>query len=1133
MKKKSIFDYLSSPAKPKEEIKNVESPLSIKSEQFSKDNNSGPNIMNTSCDTKNSKRLKYDNTEVFETSNIENECLSEIFGNENENYKDKLTSKHTSMVKNSIKANKVQTALYKNIPYNKHGEHGYKLHDDEVNTDEVYGDEKSSQLTSNKMSSKIDRKENLASKIKKKSAVNETRFEFLQNIKDKNGNDIHSEFYEPNSLFIDEKAYKNFTPFEKQFWDIKKEYFDTIIFFKKGKFYELYENDADIANKEFGLRITDRVNMKMAGVPETSFDFWSNKFLEKGYKIGRVDQSENAVGKTIRERELKENHSLTPNKKEDKIIKRELKEVITQGTIYNNEHLKSPISFYLAVIKMKKDTQTSHVLLYDASLNTILYNSYCNKDNFGLETLFAQYKIIEVICEDQIKSDSSIKQIKPIKGGSMIKFRDVFENEEQYICFLYLNNYMEYLKRESFLMHVKIKKLTENNNIFMILDATTIKNMDIYESVENNEKTLFETINFCYTNQGKRELRRWLMAPLRNYDAIVARQEAIKTLEGVDITIVKDNLKNIGDIERTASRLFSENPVLKDLFNLINDIEKCNELIYNLSLLLLQNYGTENQDNKIKKLCNNKQNYEQIRDTNKDKYTKIINRNKYNDCKENNKDDVDITFENKTKNKFARNNYNICEKTNFCKDISENDATCDNISNQKAINNYNNFTHENNGNNVYCNDKANKDSKDVYSTKKKETYHKDSFDALVESSKSFCEPETIVDMINSFPDVNIMLEYFKTNYEVTEAEIISLNENDEIQVYIKNLKNIETKLIHYLEDVKKQLKNTSICYKDIGKEIYQLEMSNSIKVNNDYFLVSSTKTHKRYYTNILKMYINEYVECEEKLFQSKGTLLRRVTKELIEYKDILYAVNDIISKIDCYVSLSIYQNLNTNTCYPEFTENEFVFEGLYNPIYKNYVSNDLNMQEKVLILTGPNMGGKSTFLRSVCLNIILSQIGLKVCCKKMKTMFFDRIFTRIGANDNLLKGESTFMIELTETSNILNQCTNKSFLLIDELGRGTSTKDGECIARSVVEYIKNKGVYCLFSTHYHKMVETIENVMKGYMKVILSEDDVVFLYKLVEGICYDSHGIEIARMAGVPEIIVNRAKEIKKCLEYN
>lgn len=864
------------------------------------------------------------------------------------------------------------------------------------------------------------------------ASLSEERYKFLVDLHDKSGNPMGSAGYDPGTLFIPPFYYSKFTPFEKQFWDIKCEYFDTVVFFKKGKFYELYENDADIASREFGLRISDRVNMKMAGVPESSFEFWSGKFLERGYKIGKVDQVENMIGKNIREKENTEN-VLRGSRKEDKIIRRELKEVITQGTIYNYEHLKSPLSIFTAVIRM--NGQMGSVLLYEASLNLIYVETYTNENEGRLETIFAQNKVVEVITDCSLKLDPCTRIVKPIKGGSLIRFRDSFANEDEYQCFLYLVNYMKYLKRDNFVEHVKISQLSDNNNNFMVLDSITLRNLEILENSSNGsqENTFFDSLNFCQTSQGKRELKKWVTSPLKKIEEIGHRQTVISIFEEINVGKIKDNLCQLEDLERLVSRLFSDNPSIKDLKKLIAFLENSITLFENLDLVLLQTYGNENGDEKVKRLCLNAS--------------------------------------------IANGNDALANSLESSFEITE-DSSMD----QK---------------NILRRDK----------------------------------PGCLYDIINECPNIQKILDDFKDNYEIKDDEIIPLNEDDVIHENIRKLKAIEVRFIDYIKEQKQLLKDSTLSYKHVGKEIYQIETKLTTDIPKSYFLVSSTKSTKRYYTKDLKMLVNEYVECEEKLFQSKGTILRRVIEELKEHHTVFLVVSDIVGRVDCFYSLSIFQKLTAQSVYPEFTASDLKFTGLRNPVYKNYIENDLNMDSQVLILTGPNMGGKSTFLRSVCLNILLAQMGLKVNCTMMKTRLFDRIFTRIGANDNILKGESTFMVELSETCRIIKNCTPESFIVIDELGRGTSTRDGEAIARAVIEYLKKKDVACMFSTHYHKMVERVKGVKKGYMKVVIGDGDIVFLYKIGEGICYDSHGIEVAKLAMVPNEIVVRARAIRALIE--
>ena len=190
-------------------------------------------------------------------------------------------------------------------------------------------------------------------------------------------------------------------------------------------------------------------------------------------------------------------------------------------------------------------------------------------------------------------------------------------------------------------------------------------------------------------------------------------------------------------------------------------------------------------------------------------------------------------------------------------------------------------------------------------------------------------------------------------------------------------------------------------------------------------------------------------------------------------------------------------------------------------------------------MTGPNMGGKSTLLRQVCIAVIFAQIGCYVPAKYCKMTLVDRIFTRIGAMDKLIEGKSTFYIEMEETKNILENATINSLIIMDELGRGTSTQDGKIIAKTVLYQIENKLMSrCLFTTHYHDIMDWCKKEKKiklYFMDSSVDEmtKDIKFKYKFTEGICPESYGIEVAKMAWIPKKILNRAKEIKNDNSFN
>ena len=205
-----------------------------------------------------------------------------------------------------------------------------------------------------------------------------------------------------------------------------------------------------------------------------------------------------------------------------------------------------------------------------------------------------------------------------------------------------------------------------------------------------------------------------------------------------------------------------------------------------------------------------------------------------------------------------------------------------------------------------------------------------------------------------------------------------------------------------------------------------------------------------------------------------------------------------------------------------------------------FISNDTyldNKKNRVAIITGPNMAGKSTYMRQVALIVLMAQIGSFVPAAKANIGIVDRIFTRVGASDDLASGQSTFMVEMSEVANILRNATKNSLLILDEIGRGTSTFDGLSIAWAVVEYISNSkllGAKTLFATHYHELTELegkIDSVHNYCIAVKEQGDDIVFLRKIVKGGADKSYGVQVAKLAGVPDAVINRAKEIARELE--
>ncbi|CAG8613818.1 1745_t:CDS:2, partial [Scutellospora calospora] len=336
----------------------------------------------------------------------------------------------------------------------------------------------------------------------------------------------------------------------------------------------------------------------------------------------------------------------------------------------------------------------------------------------------------------------------------------------------------------------------------------------------------------------------------------------------------------------------------------------------------------------------------------------------------------------------------------------------------------------------------------------------------------------------------------------------------------------------------------SIIYKDIGKEIFQLEVPNTIKVPDNWQKLSRTQKVNRYWNPTLQKFVRDFQEAKETQSNILKSLQGRFYQKFdANYRNWLLAVK-IVGEIDCLLSLAKSSlALGEPRCRPQFVLQEqsiLEFEELRHPCFisgaaLDFIPNDTFLggdQPNMILLTGPNMGGKSTLLRQNCVAIIMAQLGCYVPAKSCRMTPFDRIYTRIGANDNILAGQSTFMVELSETSKIIHDATPRSMVILDELGRGTSTFDGYAIAYSVLYYLTTHiGCLGLFSTHYGMLTQEFAknpNIALKHMSCHVDQDrrEVTFLYKLVPGVCPKSYGMNVANMAGVPRQIVDRAEVV-------
>ena len=378
---------------------------------------------------------------------------------------------------------------------------------------------------------------------------------------------------------------------------------------------------------------------------------------------------------------------------------------------------------------------------------------------------------------------------------------------------------------------------------------------------------------------------------------------------------------------------------------------------------------------------------------------------------------------------------------------------------------------------------------------------------------------------------------------VKEGGIIREGYNEQVDTY-RNSKTQGKSWLAQLEAEEKEktgIRNLKIKYNKVFG--YYLEVTNSFKdLVPEYYTRKQTLTNaERYITPKLKELEDMILGAEDKLFALEYDLFCQVREKLAAQIPRIQETAKAIAQLDVYASLSVVAQRNNYVRPTVNTKGVIDIKNGRHPVVEKMINNDMfiandtyldNGSKRVSVITGPNMAGKSTYMRQTALIVLMAQIGSFVPAEKAKIGVVDRIFTRVGASDDLASGQSTFMVEMTEVANILRNATAKSLLILDEIGRGTSTFDGLSIAWAVIEHISNTkllGAKTLFATHYHELTE-LEGKIPGVNNYCIAVkergDDIVFLRKIVKGGADKSYGIQVAKLAGVPDSVLDRAKEL-------
>ncbi|KAK0642121.1 muts domain V-domain-containing protein [Cercophora newfieldiana] len=878
--------------------------------------------------------------------------------------------------------------------------------------------------------------------------------------------------YDKSTLFIPPHVWNGFTPFEKQYWAVKQKYWDAVVFFRKGKFYELLEKDAMLGHQLFDLRITERIGMPMVGFPVSAFDTWASQFLSKGFKVARVDEMESALGMEMRVREDSNSNKKKKTSKEDKIIRRELGCVLTNGTLVDEALLHNDMATFCAAIKESTgdDGQPAFGIAFVDTATAQFYLAQLSDDVdlTKFETFAVQSSPRELILERTSKLSSSSgmstkalrilrnhatpmtiwNHLKPgpdgfwdgdttrweLEAGGYFgtawpeALAAVRDNDLLMSAFGALVHYLRTLKLERSLLSrgtfqpYSPMQRSGGSSSTLVLDGQTLINLEVFaNSVDGgSEGTIFRLMNRCITPSGKRLFRQWVCHPLGDAHRINERLDAVDLLLlGATTDSSRDlreqftsGMAKLPDLERLVSRIHAGSCKPNDFVRVLEGFEQIEHTMASMKHILLHGGSSNDGDG----------------------------------------DD---------------RNYGMIGR-----------------------------------------------------------------------------------LLTSVPDLSEPLGFWKGAFDrdkATEEGLFwpSRGVDDDFDSRVDAINHIKMELQALLMRQQRELKNRSIKFADINKEPYQLEVPKTVKVvPKDWRQISATASVKRYYFKELDALIRALQEAEEIHSQATYGLTSRFYQRFRADSEAWLQSIHVVAQLDCLASLaSLSSSLAEPRCRPVFVpdpdERSVVeFKELRYPcvdVDDDFIPNDIKLggdEANINLLTGANAAGKSTILRMTCTAVIMAQLGCYVPAASARLTPVDRIMSRLGANDNIFAGQSTFFIELSETKRILAEATPRTLVILDELGRGTSSYDGLAVAEAVLHHIASSiGCIGFFATHYRSLATAgfarhHPEVRPRRMQVLV--DDVLrrvtFLYKLEDGVAESSFGMHCAAMCGIPTGVVERAE---------
>ena len=804
------------------------------------------------------------------------------------------------------------------------------------------------------------------------------------------------------------------TPMMKQYLDIKKQYPDTILFFRLGDFYEMFFDDAKLVSKELELTLTGRScgleeRAPMCGVPFHSADTYIARLVQKGYKVAICEQMEDpALAKDL--------------------VTRDVIRIVTKGSVIENSMLDEAKNNYLCTIWFEKNA--AGICFVDVSTGILNLTSFEGKRvHENVINELGVYHPSEILMNRAAAANDAIASFvnNRIEASCEVPEDDYFSFEDCLdVCTKHFGT--EKLQEQSltqnrcailalgvavkYLSNVQrndISNITEINfysdDCYMKVDYATQRNLEIVETMREREKkgSLLWVLDKTKTSMGKRLLRSWLEKPLVNYTQITRRQAAVEELysDSILLTEIVSALSGVYDMERLMTRVMYESANGKDL----NAMRQTMEQLPNIKSQLSS-----------------------------------------------------------AKCAYLRR---LFQSMDLLEDLQQ----------------------------------------------------------LIEHAIDADAP-----------------------FSIREGGI----NRDGFHEELDSLRDIERNGKQYIaameaqEKEKTQIPKLRIGYNRVFG--YYIEVTNSYKslVPETYIRKQTLANCERYITQELKDLESKVLGAQERSVKLEYEIFCQVRRRVAEEYNRIRTTAASVAALDVLCSFATVALENNYVC-PTMHDGHYlrIIEGRHPVVEKvlkdsPFVPNDTYLDcddDRCAIITGPNMAGKSTYMRQVALICLMAQVGSFVPANRAELCIIRSIFTRVGASDDLASGQSTFMVEMSEVASILKHADKDSLILLDEVGRGTSTFDGMSIARAVLEYIADKkkiGAKTLFSTHYHELTALegqIDGVKNYNISVKKRGDTITFLRRIVKGGADGSYGIEVAKLAGVPQPVVNRARVILEELE--